>query len=259
MASIMTLNLRYDKADDGINAFGKRVPLIRECLVRENPDIICFQEMTDSMLGAVMGMLPGYAFVGCGREKDLHGEHNSIAFRTGRFTLYQAGTFWLSDTPDASGSRFPDQGSIPRICTWVLLADVMRQRGIACFNTHLHHQSAHIRKLQVDVVLARMAGVLAQYPVPAFLCGDFNLEPSDSLYQDILSGSFVSLVDASAGVNDTFHGFGKVVPKKIDYIFANAKAADGILSARAVRQKSGGVYLSDHDAVVLKWEGRGTP
>ena len=70
----------------------------------------------------VIDHFPAYTVCGIGREADLQGESNIIAYRTDKFDLVSLDTFWLSDTPHRPGSRFAtDQSGCPRICTVVTL------------------------------------------------------------------------------------------------------------------------------------------
>ena len=82
---IMSFNLRYDCPNDGINAFSNRTSRVFETIAKENPDIIGFQEVTDSMRKTMRAGLQGYTTVGCGRDWNYHGEAMLIAFKTELF------------------------------------------------------------------------------------------------------------------------------------------------------------------------------
>lgn len=254
MLSILTLNLRYQNPADGFNDFEHRAGSIIQCLHGEMPDLIGFQEITDDMLGIMRSAMPEYTFIGHGRNVNRHGEHNSIAFRTERFSLYTSGTFWLSYTPESPGSRFAGQGTIPRICTWAVLEYLPDGMCIAHYNTHLDHEYEKIRKLEFEVIMNHMSSTKLEYGVPVFLTGDFNMTPEESLYQEIFNFERISLADVTCDIAPTYHGFGKAATKKIDYIFTDQQNAQGVLSVRRIYNKEGKGYLSDHDGIRVDWE-----
>ena len=65
---ICTFNLRVPSEKDGINHFENRKDLILACIEREKPDIIGFQEATDSSRAWLLDVLNDYAMLGCGRK-----------------------------------------------------------------------------------------------------------------------------------------------------------------------------------------------
>ena len=254
MLSIITFNLRYHNLGDGKNAFLCRVATILRCLSDEKPDLIGFQEMTDEMLPVMRSGMPDYTFVGHGREVDLHGEHACIAFRTDRFILNSSKTFWLSPSPDKPGSRFEGQNNIPRICTYAILEYIPYKIQIAHYNTNLDYMSTEIRKLELDLILSYMADKRQTNGLPVFFTGDFNMTPEDPIYNSIMKFNRLPLIDVTQEILSTFHDFGRIEPKKIDYIFTDIHTAQGIKSARSIYKEKDGVYLSDHDAVRIDWE-----
>lgn len=249
MISLLTLNLRYHNTSDGENSFENRIDIIRDCISREMPDLIGFQELKNGMLGTMERIMPEYTFIGVGRDSDLGGERTSIAYRTKYFNLLSHETFWLSNTPDKPGSRFPGQGVLPRICTWAMLEYLPERLCLVHYNTHLDHQSAEIRKLEVDLILNQMAAIKSKHDVPVLLSGDFNMTPQEPLYRDILLSGEFPLVDVTSSIDSTFHGFGKVTRKKIDYIFTDERTARRVTGVKKVSEERDGVYLSDHDGI----------
>ena len=254
MLSIITFNLRYHNLEDGKNAFMCRATSILSSLAEEKPDMIGFQEMTDEMLPVMKNGMPDYTFVGHGREADLHGEHTCIAFRTDRFILNSSKTFWLSPSPDEPGSRFEGQNRIPRICTCAMLEYIPSGIQIALYNTHLDHLSAEIRKHELDLILNYIADNRRTKCHHVFFIGDFNMTPEEPQYKDIMQFDRLPLTEVTQEILSTFHDFGRIKAKKIDYIFTDITTAQGIKSARAIHKEKDGVYLSDHDAVCVDWE-----
>ena len=105
------------------------------------PDVIGFQEVKSAQYTYLRGQLSDYTFVGEMRAGGSNPEATPVAFRTSRFALLDSGTFWLSATPNVSGSTAWGNGiedsGYPRICSWTLLKD-RTSGGVFCFaSTHL--------------------------------------------------------------------------------------------------------------------------
>ena len=236
-----TFNLRYENPFDGKNGFVFRQPLIKETLIKERFDVIGFQEVLPGMRGALERDLPMYAFVGCGRESDFSGESNPIAYRKDSLVLQSCDTFWLSNTPDVSGSRFTEDQSIcPRICTCAVFVTKDENRRFRVYNTHLDHVGEKARESGMRVILGRIQSDDAKYPdVPVVLGGDFNATPDSPFPGNI------PLRDVTANVPFSYHEYQPdKVRQKIDYIYTNA-ACDAE-QTRPLTTVRDGIYLSDH-------------
>ncbi len=188
-----------------------------------------------------------YQVCGVGREADLQGESNPVAFRKTSFDLVDLHQFWLSDTPHVPGSRFStDQSSCPRICTAVTLLHRASGKLLRCYNTHLDHEGPVAQSQGLSLVLARMGEDYARWPMPVVLMGDFNAMPDSLVWKSAqgFAGCGEPLKDITWGVGGTFHDFGRLEPPtKIDYIFTNLPCT---AEARPVEDQEEGVYLSDH-------------
>ncbi len=240
---IMSFNLRVDNAGDGINAFTNRFDRVIETILKESPDIIGFQEVTDGMRARLRDHIPGYTVQGCGREKNYHGESMLIAYRTADVELISLENVWLSHTPAIPGSTYGgDQSPCPRMFTAARLKHNRVAEPFLFINTHLDHWGATARLLgasQLAQYITTRAGV-------TILTGDFNATPEAPEMQMLAA----LLHDTTAGLGGTFHNFGRLAPAdtvKIDYIFANVPA----IRAYAVEDVPvDGQYYSDHNAVV---------
>src|SRR3546814_16762451 len=60
-----------------------------------------------------------------------------LGYRTDRFTLLAAGTFWLSQTPDRPGKGW--DAAYPRIASWARLRDRTASQTLLVVNTHFDH------------------------------------------------------------------------------------------------------------------------
>jgi endonuclease/exonuclease/phosphatase family metal-dependent hydrolase len=244
---MITLNVRRDEQDDGINNWQFRRDLIAAIVRRYDPDIAAFQEVLVHQLRDLQEMLPGYRYVGVGRD-DGHeaGEFAPIFHRD--LPVDRHGTFWLSDTPERPSRTWP---GLSRICTWAAFSGA---RPFAVFNCHLEHQFDETRLNSVALLAAKTG----EFPerLPVFLIGDFNLTPRSAPYAaltEVFRDCFVAQGDDTAV---TFHNWtGRTVAAhgrsgRIDYVWqrsnlANVKVADcRVLTDNPATQP--GVYPSDH-------------
>lgn len=248
--TVVTYNLRTDVPADGINAFQNRRGFIKSRFPAYRADLIGFQETQPHMRQWLIDSFPDYEICGIGRGKRLDDESNVIAYRRAAFDLVSLDTFWLSDTPRTPGSRFhTDQSLCPRICTCATLLQKETGRQFRHYNTHLDHEGAMAQAQGISLVLNRIASDFSTWPLPVLLTGDFNVPPDSPVYRSVIgfSGCGAPLLDATAGMDFTFHNFApqcKETREKIDYIFTNLPF-DPSRSFQA-RDEEGGVYLSDH-------------
>lgn len=244
---VFTYNIRTE-ADDGINAFRTRKEYIRRVFPAYQPDLIGFQETKPHQRRWVMDTFTDLQVCGVGRDSDLQGESNIVAFRTEKFDLVSLDTFWLSDTPRKPGSRFStDQSSCPRICTCVTLRDKETGRVFRHYNTHLDHVGAFAQAQGISLILNRIAADYDTWALPVILTGDFNITPDSFVYKSVIGfdGCGEKLADVTAGVGPTYHGYRPAeIGEKIDYIFTNLPCDPS--ESFAAKDEENGVYLSDH-------------
>ena len=195
------------------------------------------------------------------------GEYTAILFRTARFRADEAGTFWLSDTPEKRGSKSWGN-EIHRICTWAHFIDKQTHRSFYLYNTHLDHQSQPSRQRSVELLAARIAARTHQKD-PVIITGDFNAGEDNPVIRFVkgeiprASGAddrpitlmrFIDTfraVQPDAGQVGTFHGFrgGRSGPK-IDYIFADRNVT--VRDAAILYDNTEGRYPSDHYPVLAR-------
>ena len=98
-------NLRYANAEDSAagNGWGKRYPVMAKLIQYHSFDIFGTQEGYIRQLEDMKAALPGYEYIGVGRNDGKEaGEHSAIFYRTDKFDLIKKGDFWLSETPDTA-------------------------------------------------------------------------------------------------------------------------------------------------------------
>lgn len=246
---VMTFNLRVENGNDGVNCFDNRKEKIVSVIRREAPDLIGFQEANDRMLDFISEQLPGYVFLGHGRDKDYCGEGAPIAYRRERFYLHSFREEWLSPDPDAPGSRFQGigQSNCPRVLTGAQLLDRRAGKLFSFLNTHLDHHKGIVQTLECVRILERIHAE----GLPYVLTGDFNVTPDSEAIALLLSDARLpKMTDATEKIPGSFHFFGqwKEKPVKIDYIFTDLPVDPE--ASYAVPDEDGcGYFYSDHYAL----------
>ena len=266
--TVATFNVRCPAGvDRGELAWYRRLPRVAEVVRSHGFDVFGVQEAVPAEAMILDAELPGFARVGCGRDKDRGGEAMYVYYRKKRFQCLEDGTFWLSETPDEPGSRYAGAGC-PRTCTWALLLDKETGRRFRFFNTHLDHLSSQARLDGMSVLLERGVRPAKARGETVFLTGDLNetLDGADSpetirslsgptlaergkvnpiaLASTELSDTYAMSKTPHKGPHKTFHGFKGTPLCRIDYVFATPDVE--VLSHATLDDRPGGEYASDH-------------
>jgi len=251
---VMTFNIRYGTAGDGVNRWELRKVMVFALIREEVPDILGVQEALFFQLDEIRRAVPGYEMVGVGRDDGkMQGEYSAILYRTNRFRRVEEETFWLSDTPTIPGSTCWGN-SITRICTWVRLMDARSRRGLYVYNLHLDHISQPSREKSVALLAERIRKRTDTEPF--IVMGDFNAGEENAAVR-FLKSEEVGLIDtyrhlhpADSSVG-TFHAFrGDRTGEKIDHIFVEPWTE--ILGAAILHGDTDGRYPSDHFPVTAR-------
>ncbi|MDR2467018.1 MAG: endonuclease/exonuclease/phosphatase family protein [Prevotellaceae bacterium] len=265
--NIMTFNIRYDNPADAPNAWTNRREHVARTILRHNIDIVGFQEVLNGQLNDLKALLPEYDCFGVGRTDGAEaGEYCPVFYKRSRFKLEDSACFWLSETPDAPGSKGWD-AACERIVTCTRLSDAdanadadadadASRRQILFVNTHLDHVGAVARKESVALLLRKIGEMRKGAPV--ILVGDFNAPPDNEIISGFTRASdtlrLTHVLQSAAlktGAAWTFHAFGALPEEQrslIDYIFADPQfetLSHNVLPAST----DNGVFLSDHCAV----------
>ena len=263
---VMCFNVRFGTADDGPNRWEYRSGLVARTIRRFDPDLLGVQEALRFQADALREALPEYGFVGAGRDDGRDaGEMCGVFFRRGRFERLDAGTFWLSETPDRPGSRGWD-ADLPRVATWVRLRDLCQPSNgagdgpeantVLFLNTHWDYAGKRARTESARLIRRTIRSV--QPSGPAIVVGDFNGTEDDEPYAQLLHGRGdetdrgPTLIDSYRGVHpqrlakeSTFHGFtGGREGSRIDWILHTEDLCT--LEAGIDPFHEAGRYPSDH-------------
>ena len=261
----MTFNIRYGTAPDGDNKWTNRQGQVFDLIRRQAADFVGVQEAVPFQVEALDRGLPEYRHVGRSREADpKQGEAVPILYRHDRWDLAASGTFWLSDTPEAPGSKSWGN-NLPRVATWGRFVEKATGRPVYVFNTHFDHQSQPAREKSAVLLAARLRDIAAAgpqdgSPPPVLVMGDLNVAEANPAVRYLtgqegatpvrLADTF-RLVHPKATDVGTFHEFtGKAGADKIDYIFV--RGGTKVLKAAILHNQRDGRYPSDHFPVMAE-------
>jgi len=215
---VMTYNIKTLILGLGPSNWWLRRNDLAELIRNQQPDLIGMQEVYTLQARDLEERLPGYAWFGLPRgDGQSKGERCPIFYRTERLELLEQATFWLSETPEAPGSR--DWGSaFPRIVTWGKFRDKASGGIFFHFNTHFDHLSAEARKNSAALFVERIRAVAGD--APAVVTGDFNFTPEAPPYATMTAGladSRLISLSPPEGPERTLPALGR----RIDYIFVS--------------------------------------
>jgi endonuclease/exonuclease/phosphatase family metal-dependent hydrolase/ketosteroid isomerase-like protein len=212
---LMTFNIRYGTANDGINAWSNRRNFVCSILRNELPDVAGLQEALISQIHDIELQLPGYKWIGAGRDDGKEaGELSPIFYNSDKLNIVRTGTFWFSDSAGEPGSTSYGN-TIPRICTWAEFETVHSTSRFMVANIHLDHQSSESRLESMNQLRSAIGKVSMN--LPYFVMGDFNCTPDSDPAKRLIGKGWKAAVeqDEAAG---TFHGFTGEPGSRIDMI-----------------------------------------
>jgi len=252
---VMTFNLRYAHTTPP-DLWPDRRPVVREVIERAAPDVVGTQEGLYAQLVDMQADLPGYAWIGLGRDGGSRGEFMAVFYRRDRLEPLAYDHFWLSDTPALIGSKTWGN-NYPRMVTWVRFRDLRTGRELRVVNTHLDHESQPSRLRGAALLLERVRAL--EPALPTIVTGDFNVDaPTDTVYRALTApGALVDTWTAARNAeppHGTFHAFGGVErargAARIDWILTDDRVET--LDARIVTDSRDGQLPSDHFPVVAR-------
>lgn len=242
----MTYNIRYDNPGDGVNSWSNRKEKVFDLIKKHNPDIVGLQEGLKHQLDDLVSALPGYTYIGAGREDGkTKGEYSAILYKKDRFNTDDVSTWWLSDTPDVAGSVGWD-AALARVVTEAKFYDKKSKKTFWYLNTHFDHIGTEARK-QSAIRLQKRAASLG---VAVLVSGDLNCERAEPPYPELIKDAVLK-DPAPKDAQGTFCTFVVNGPKcnPIDYILHTKhwKASD----YKVITDNDGKHYPSDHLPVMV--------
>lgn len=279
--TVATYNIRYANHGDSVNGNGwlQRLPVIAQLIKFYDWDIFGTQEGLHQQVEGLKDSLPGYAYIGVGRDDGQQaGEHSAIFYKTGKFRLLEKGNFWLSPITDKPNKGW--DAALPRICSWGKFAVIETGFEFYLFNLHMDHIGVQARAESAKLVLSKIAGFPPATPV--ILTGDFNVDQFNESYALINnSGQLKDSYEKAAvkyALNGTFNNFkaDSKTESRIDHIFVSPaftvqrygiltdsyrlKSTDTDTAAAPITGKQARLFTarlpSDHFPVMVKLEYR---
>ena len=227
---MLSYNIRYASPGDGPDRWQHRADAV--AAVIGGADIAGLQEVTWPQLQDLRERLGEFDWYGAGRKDgQTEGELSPVLYRRDRFERLDQGTFWLSDSPEAVGSRGWD-AALPRVLSWVRLRDRQSGRMFVAASTHFDHRGQQARLESARLVRERLQMLGAETPV--VLMGDFNCPPESEPYRVLTQESGPgerSFRDARLvteaepeGPQSTWNGFEQIRPGRIiDHVFVTGQ------------------------------------
>lgn len=249
--AVMTLNMRYDNPEDGMNNWRFRRERIAGLIRSEAVDLLGTQEVLANQFDDLQALLPGYRAVGVGREDGARaGEFNAVFFRSDRFELLDSGVFWLSEEPETPGSKGWD-GACERLATWTVLRD-KSGRELLFINTHLDHVGEQARREGVALLLRRIETLRDGRPVilTAISTPNPRRRSSRTWWPTEPCAALGTRQPERHGTAWSFSDFGQLPEEErplIDYVFCGGGLE--VRSCSILPDTLGGGYLSDHAPV----------
>ncbi len=246
----MSFNIRYANPSDGIHQWDNRKDWVAEITRNSNADVVGLQEALRHQIDTLLIRLPGYNWVGVGRDDGRDsGEFSPILFRPEVLTLLSTGTYWLSPSPGTIGSVGWD-AALPRIVTWASFTVTDTGHLFFYFNTHFDHQGETARLESAQLIRRQIASIAGTSPY--ILSGDFNAIDTSPPYLALIreEANSPQLVDSRQAAIDsnltTFRGFEveSTTPRTIDYVFFSPQF--DILEHAVIDESRDNSYPSDH-------------
>ena len=224
--TVASYNLRNANGSDSArgDGWGQRYPVIAQIVQYHDFDIFGTQECFLHQLKDMKEALPGYDYIGVGRDdgKDK-GEHSAIFYRTDKFDIVEKGDFWLSETPDMPSKGW--DAVLPRICSWGHFKCKDTGFEFLFFNLHMDHIGKKARVESAFLVQEKMKELGAN--LPAILTGDFNVDQTHSSYKALVSNGVLKdsyeSADFRYATNGTFNSFdpNNFTESRIDHVFVS--------------------------------------
>jgi len=245
---VMTYNLRFASPRPP-HAWPERRPLMQALINREAPDVFGTQEGLYLQLRELAVGLPAYEWIGLGRAGGSKDEFAAVFYRRDRLEPVAFDHFWLSDTPEVTGSMTWGN-KFRRMVTWVRFRERATGREFYFWNTHFDHQVEEARRKSAALLRERIAQL--DPAVPLLLVGDFNCPAERSRAYEMLTkegGLADTWTLASSRQNEEVNSFNDFKParhegERIDWILARPPVT--VEQASVVVYDESAPYPSDH-------------
>lgn len=242
--SVMTLNLRFGRAEDGPNSWSNRKQRFISLFKKHRPDFIGMQEANDFQIVFFKKLLEEYHLIGQRSPAPSYWQDNVVFYKKEWKCSFQE-RFFLSHTPSVP-SRLPDS-KWPRQC----VIGFFKKNGtsLICANTHFDFDPA-VQKHSAKIILNKL-DAFQKPEAPIIITGDFNAEPDSSSYQEFTSkGAFREIFHGE--YSGTYHGFtGECRKRHIDWILYRGMVE--LIEKKIIAGQYHGGFPSDHFPVLAQF------
>ncbi|RFZ95230.1 endonuclease/exonuclease/phosphatase family protein [Mucilaginibacter conchicola] len=222
--NIGTYNLRNANKGDSTagNGWGQRYPWAAKLILFQDLDIFGTQELKHHQITDLVDSLPGYKWLGAGRDDGkLAGEFSAIFYKSTRFQVLKHGDFWMSTVTDKPNKGW--DAALPRICSWAQFKEIKTGFTFYFFNLHMDHIGIVARRESAKLILQKVKAMAGN--TATILTGDFNVDQTSDSYavindSGVLKDTYV-LAPMKMAPNNTFNDFdaNTAGDKRIDHIF----------------------------------------
>lgn len=242
---LMSFNVRYANGDKGTaNAWENRRDDLYKMINTEKPLVIGTQECQINQKSDIAANCKEYGAIGVGRNDGANsGETCSIFYHKASCSIEEWGSFWLSETPDAPGSKGWDANNI-RIATWARIKVTATGKEFFFINTHLDHKGPTARAEGMKLIMKKFAE-LNKKKLPQLLTADFNTSQDDAIFNECLKTMKNARLEAKDSDNRaTYNGYVGGKTTMIDHIFLSGF---DVVKFKTIDQKWGNTqFISDH-------------
>lgn len=245
---LISSNIRYENANDGIHAWENRRPLMQKIISDFHPDILATQEGREKQIKSLAQDL-SLTLVESHRDWIADRMYPCLYVNEEQIKVNKSGDIWLSETPATPGS-FSFKSAFPRLCTWIQVTHLVNNQDYIVVNTHLDHVLEETRLEQIKVLIREVENLNTE-GLPLILMGDFNDSPESPVRKTILDSLDLKdpWIEEGFPEETSHHGFmvnngEQMSGYRIDWILVpQAFAVEGI---RLEKKSFNGIYPSDH-------------
>ncbi|MBQ6284246.1 MAG: endonuclease/exonuclease/phosphatase family protein [Bacteroidales bacterium] len=219
-------NIRYENKGDSLkgNGWGQRLPIIAQQILFHDLEIFGTQEGYIGQLEGMKALLPGYEYIGVGRDDGKQaGEHSAIFYKTEVFDLLDHGDFWLSPTPDVPSKGW--DAALNRICTWGHFRIKATRQELYYMSLHMDHIGVQARMESAKLVVEKIKEICGGKPV--VLTGDFNVDQNNPIYSTFVTSGILNdsyeVCEIRYALDGTANGFdpNSFTTSRIDHVFVS--------------------------------------
>lgn len=242
---IISANIRYENAHDGVHAWENRLPLLQIIFTEFHPDILATQEGKEKQIKSLAQTLP-MKLVTDHREWIEDRMYPCLYVNEEQIKVQASGDIWLSETPLISGS-VSFKSAFPRLCTWMRITHLVNNLDYIVVNTHLDHVLEETRLEQIKVLIREIQS-FNKDNLPLILMGDFNDSPESLIRKTILDEFDLKdpWIEESIPEETSHHSFQgeKASGFRIDWILV--PQAFAVQEIRLEKKSFNNIFPSDH-------------